>query len=315
MSVDDGTDVPLGSLDPGARIGDGGQGEVFALTPWPDLLYKKYRDPRQVDGDALAALVAVRRALPAAPRAALDGTTAWPLCRVVDQHGRVTGFLMRRAPAPMSWHTDAGAAKLTELAFLLRPPKPAWQAVVQPSPPERYALAVALVDALERLHTMGLVVGDLSAANILWTVRPEPAVFLLDCDGARLVGRPPVLAQADTIDWADPLARGGAVSVDSDRYKSALAVCRVLACDAYAAPGAPFVPVPGCLDERREAAVRSLLERAGGPYGTRPDLGQWRVALAGRDVIRLTAAAPAPRPPVDRAKFDDLRQRHTIKLR
>ncbi|MGX2995814.1 hypothetical protein JNUCC64_16250 [Streptomyces sp. JNUCC 64] len=314
MSEADGADVPLAALPLGRRIGDGGQGEVFLLTDRPGTLYKGYRDPRRVDGDALAGLVAVRRALDPVHRDRLDAEAAWPLCRVVDG-GRVTGFLMRRAPEAMTWTTATGEVKLTELAFLTRPPKAAWRAVAQPTPDERLALAVALVEALHRLHTMGLVLGDLSAANVLWTLRPAPAVHLLDCDGARLVGRAPVLAQADTIDWGDPGAPPGTVTVDSDRYKTALAMSRVLACDPYAAPGTPFTPVPGVLDERREAAVRRLLDQAAGPYGSRPDLGQWRVALAGREVIRLTAATPAPRPPVDRAKFDGERRRGTINLR
>ncbi|MFD7548247.1 hypothetical protein ACFV0R_09380 [Streptomyces sp. NPDC059578] len=314
MSVDDGADVPLGALAVRDRIGDGGQGEVFTLADLPAVLYKSYRDPRQVDGEALAQLVGVRRVLDPVHRGRLDTEAAWPLCRVVSA-GRVTGFLMRRAPETMTWTTGTGDTKLTELAFLLRPPKAAWQTVAQPSPAERYALAVALVEALHRLHTMGLVLGDLSAANVLWTLRPAPAVYLLDCDGARLVGRAPVLAQADTIDWGDPRAKPGAVTVDSDRYKAALAVSRILARDAYAAPGAPFTPLPGVLDERREHAVRRLLDQAAGPYGARPDLGQWRVALAGREVIKLTASAPAPRPPVDRSKFDGPRQRGTINLR
>ncbi|WP_445402545.1 hypothetical protein ACSMX9_13355 [Streptomyces sp. LE64] len=314
MSEADGVDVPLGSLPVRDRIGDGGQGEVFTLSDRPAVLYKSYRDPRRVDGEALAALVAVRRALDPAHRDRLDAEAAWPLCRVVDA-GRTTGFLMHRAPATMTWTTGTGSTKLTELAFLLRPAKAAWQAVVQPTPDERLALAAALVEAVLRLHTMGLVFGDLSAANVLWTVRPEPAVHLLDCDGARLVGRAPVLAQADTIDWGDPEAPPGTVTVDGDRYKVALALARVLARDPYAAPGAPFTPLPGVLDERREQAVRRLLDQAAGPYGSRPDLGQWRVALGGRQLIKLTAATPAPRPPVDRAKFDGMRRRGTINLR
>ncbi|MFJ3586458.1 hypothetical protein ACIPPS_30115 [Streptomyces sp. NPDC090127] len=121
------------------------------------------------------------------------------------------------------------------------------------------------MELFQWLHAMGLVVGDLSQANVLWSLEPGPAVHLLDCDGVRITGRPAVLDQADTPDWLDP----------------------------HAPPG------------------------AGGPYGTRPDLGQWRAALAGRDTIRLLATRPAPRPTVDRSRFDGdaNRQRGTINLR
>ncbi|MGG8409520.1 hypothetical protein ACM614_24450 [Streptomyces sp. 12297] len=187
--------------------------------------------------------------------------------------------------------------------------------MAQPSPTERYTLAVALVELLGRLHAMGLILGDLSQANVLWTLRPGPGVFLLDCDGLRLSGRPPVLAQADTPDWNDPKAPPGLVSVDSDRYKAALAVGRILSQDAYVAPGRPLSLVPGVLDERRENAVRALHADAAGAHGTRPHLGQWRVALSGRETIRLAAAEPAPRPEIDQAKFDGIRKRGSISLR
>ncbi|QGV80286.1 hypothetical protein [Streptomyces ficellus] len=315
MTAEDGEDVPLSGLRLLDRIGDGGQGEVHAVAGPPGILYKAYRPALRPDGGALAALVRVRRDLVPDERDWWDERTAWPLCRVTDG-GRVTGFLMRRAPDSMTWRPPGGGGtKLTELAYLLRPAKAAWRAVVQPTPEERYALAVAVVDLVDRLHAMGLVLGDLSQANVLWTVRPAPAVHLLDCDGIRQAGRGPVLAQADTIDWNDPLAPPGAVTVDSDRYKAALALGRILAQDPYTAPGTVFAPVPGVLDERREAAVRRLYVQAAGPFGSRPSLGEWRTALSGRGVIKLLAARPAPRPAVDPSKFDGARRRGTISLR
>ncbi|MFE3516885.1 hypothetical protein [Streptomyces sp. NPDC059166] len=314
MSERDGADTPRAALHLLGKIGDGGQGEVHTVGGPGGLLYKSYREPRKVDGDALAALVAFRQSLGPEDRGRLDRETAWPLCRVVDGQ-LVTGFLMYRAPAPMSWTTARGDSKLTELAYLLREARPAWQAVVQPSPAERFALAVALTDMYRWLHSMGLVIGDLSQANVLWAVRPGPAAYLLDCDGARLVGHRPVLDQADTPDWLDPRAPRGSASVDSDRYKAALMIGRVLAQDAYVAPGRELVTVPGTLDERREAAVQRLWAQAAGDYGSRPDLGQWQAALAGRDTIKLMASRPAPRPSVDPAKFDGVRRRGTITFR
>ncbi|MEU6374106.1 hypothetical protein [Streptomyces sp. NPDC046909] len=314
MSADDGADVPLGGLTLGERVGDGGQGEVYDVGGPGRLLYKSYREPHKADGNELAALVALRQGLAASDRARLDRETAWPLCRVVDA-GRVTGFLMHRAPDAMTWRTSRGDTRLTELSYLLRAPKAAWQEVAQPSPAERYALVVAVVELFRWLHELGLVVGDVSQANVLWTVRPGPAPYLLDCDGVRLVGRPPVLQQADTPDWHDPLAPPGTVTVDSDRYKVALVVGRVLSQDAYTAPGKPLTLLPGVLDDRRENAVRALWGQAAGPTGSRPHLAQWRTALAGRETIKLIAAAPAPRPAVDRSKFDGPRQRGRISLR
>lgn len=315
MTFHDGTDLPYEALKLLGKIGDGGQGEVFAVGGPGDLLYKSYREPHKVNGSALRDLVELRHGVTEADRERFDAETAWPLCRVT-RSGQVTGFLMRRAPATMTWRTAKGDRKLTELSYLLRRPKAAWQAVGTPAQAERLALAAALAELFERLHLLGLVVGDLSQANVLWTLDPAPAVFLLDCDGARMAGRPPVLDQADTPDWHDPKATPGVVTVDSDRYKAALMIGRVLAEDAYAVPGRPLAVVPDVLDERREAAVARLWDQAAGPVGGRPDLGQWRLALSGRGTIRLAAATPVPRPAVDRSKFDSAgRRRGTIPLR
>ncbi|MFI7012053.1 hypothetical protein [Streptomyces sp. NPDC050145] len=314
MTAGDGADQQYAQLRLLDKAGDGGQGEVHVVAGQGRLLYKGYREPHKVDGAALAALVSYRLRLQEADRERLDREAAWPLCRVLDG-SRVTGFLMNRAPNPMTWATSKGDSRLIDLSYLLREAKPAWSAVVQPAPQARRALAIALTEAIGRLHAAGLVLGDLSQSNVLWTLDPVPSVFLLDCDGIRLVGRAPVLPQADTPDWHDPLASPGTATVDSDRYKAALMIGRVLARDAYARPGKPLIPVTGVLDARREEAVRRLWDQAGGPAGGRPDLGQWRNALTARETIKLVAARPEPRPVVDRSKFDGRRSRGTISFR
>ncbi|MGW7317090.1 hypothetical protein [Streptomyces sp. NPDC054854] len=314
MTVVDGSDVPLSSLRPRQKVGDGGQGEVSALEGQPGVLYKSYREPHRVAGDALSGLVSVRLALAPVERDRLDASAAWPLCRVVDA-GRVTGFLMNEAPASMRWSAGDGTTRLTELAYLIHGAKAAWRGVLQPTPAERYALVVAFVELVDRLHATGLVLGDLSQANVLWTVRPAPAVYLLDCDGIRLSGSAPVLAQADTPDWNDPLAPAGTVTVDSDRYKSALAIGRMLTQRAYVSPGPDLTPLPGVLDDDRKlAAVRALFAQAAGAHGSRPGLGQWRAALAGRQQIKLTAAKPRPRPELDPSAIEGPRTRSVIRL-
>lgn len=313
MTAADGADVRLPDVAPGEKIGDGGQGEVRAVLGQDGLLYKSYRSPEKVNGQALATLVDVRWSLPQPERDLLDAQAAWPLCRVMDG-ARTAGFLMKRAPATMTWKTSNGGRKLTELQFLLHPPRPQWQDIVQPATGQRRELALSLVELLDRLHGWRLVLGDVSQANVLWTVQPQPGVFLLDCDGFRAAGEPPVLAQAATVDWNDAAAPPGSATVDSDRYKAALAVGRILAQDAYAAPGTSLTLIPGELDDRQEAAVHRRFEEAAGPYGTRPALAEWRTALSPRDVIKLTAATPAPRPPINRAVLDTHRTRGKIPL-
>ncbi|MEK2489450.1 hypothetical protein WN990_07810 [Kitasatospora purpeofusca] len=316
-ALTDGADVDLALLPPGAEAGRGGQGLVRRLDGVPGVLFKRYLEPGRVHGPALAELVALRLSLLPDDRNRLDAQAAWPLCRVVDGL-RCVGFLMREAPASMTWRTTSGGSRLTEAQYLLYPEKPATQGVVRPDPEQRLALVLELVGLIDRLHRLGLVIGDLSHANVLWSVLPGPAVHLLDCDGIRRVGTVPVLEQADTPNWSDPLAtHGGAASVDSDRYKTALLIGRTLAQDPYLAPGAPFEPLPGMLTDRQLSLVRRTWEQAAGPYGSRPDPTAWLLALGGRSSIPLTrtpAPPPPPPRPVDPRLFDSRGPRDTIWL-
>jgi hypothetical protein len=313
MSARDGADVARSSLVTGDRVGSGGQGDVHAVDDGA-LLFKEYKDPARVDGHALADLVAFRQELGPADRGRLDALAAWPLCRVVEG-GRALGFLMRRAPSRMTWRTATGSARLLELQYLIRPPKAAYREVPQPAPAQRRALAAACVEAIGWFHGAGLVIGDISQANVLWSLDPEPAVHFLDCDGFRRVGRAAVQAQAATPDWNDPLAPSTEASVDTDAYKTALAAGRILAQDAYVRPEQGLTPVAGCLNERQEAAVSALFSQASGARGSRPRPGEWLAALSDRGTIALTAATPRPRPAVDRTVLDGVRDRAPIDLR
>ncbi|MGV9944040.1 hypothetical protein [Streptomyces sp. NPDC003401] len=311
MSAEDGADVARSSLALGERVGSGGQGDVYAVTGSP-LLFKEYKDPSKVNGTALADLVGLRQGLGQADRSHLDALAAWPLCRVVEG-GRTLGFLMRRAH--MTWRTATGATKLLELQYLIRPPKAAWQDVAQPTPEQRRALALACVEAIGWFHDAGLVIGDISQANVLWSLSPEPAVHFLDCDGFRRVGHAAVQAQAATPDWNDPLTPSTDATVDTDAYKTALVTGRIVARQPYVRPGQDLELVPGCLDDRQGDGVRRLFAQAAGERGSRPRPSEWQTALSDRGVIKLTAAAPRARPAVDHTVLDGPRNRTPIRLR
>ncbi|MFD7684897.1 hypothetical protein [Streptomyces sp. NPDC059781] len=157
------------------------------------------------------------------------------------------------------------------------------------------------------------MIGDISQANVLWSLSPEPAVHFLDCDGFRRVGRAAVQAQAATPDWNDPLASSTDATVDTDAYKTALVAGRVVARQPYVRPGQDLELVPGCLDDRQSEGARRLFAQAAGERGSRPRPGEWRTALGDRGVIKLTTAAP--RPAVDHTVLDGARDRTPIRLR
>ncbi|MFF2199670.1 hypothetical protein [Streptomyces sp. NPDC058145] len=312
MTAEDGQDVAKSSLTLGAKMGSGGQGVVYLASD--GLLFKEYKNPATVNESALATLPAFRRALSDPERAHLDRIAAWPLCRVSDG-GRSVGFLMRNAPDVYRWQTPNGKSKLLQLQHVLYPERPATKNVRRPSPEQRRALAMACAKAVDWFHSTSMVIGDISHANILWSLQPEPMVHFIDCDGFRRVGGASVQIQADTPEWGDPHTPSARASVDSDAFKTALAVVRILAEDPYVVPGDPLRFVAGCLNDRQESAVRSLFEQAGGPAGTRPKPSEWCNAMSDRGTIQLRAAQPRQRPVVDTSVLDGVRDRRPIQLR
>jgi hypothetical protein len=142
---------------------------------------------------------------------------------------------------------------------------------------------------------------------VLWAGAPRPRIMLLDCDGMRREGRDPVLPQAETLDWNDPLAGPGTKTtptIDRDCYKLALAVLRILTRSLDARPTPATTVDPGLFEQPDTAQrVESLLRQAGGPVGSRPTAKQWALALSGRTFVpvttpaqRRTINAPQPQP-------------------
>jgi hypothetical protein len=301
-------DVDEQTLKLGPELGSGGQGRVLRVeghaTP---LVFKQYK-MTGADPGALKTLVDLPATLQPSERDHLHTRAAWPLARVFS-NGQLRGFLMQEIPAGFFGANIAGTTKLRELQYLVYPRKPAWGQIVPESgvgAKTRLEVASEFARLLTVLHRMGLVLGDVSTANLLWAgTDDEPtAVFLIDCDGIRKLGMRPVFPQADTLDWNDPLQPPAGPDLDTDRYKLALLAGRVLTIGKDLRPGDPLNPVPG-LPDRVVARVTTLWQRAAGPRGTRPDAIQWTMALSNRDEIALKPPGPVrPRPNLPRKRLD-----------
>lgn len=224
----------LGRL--GDTVGDGGQGTVFRLDEYDvpgelgPFLAKIYADDVVVAPQGLTALVRFRQhQLDETSKQALLAVAAWPL-QVIEHQGRTRGIVMKAAPASFRHSVQAPRGTrecLREAQWLFTSDTKAAQFGVQNVTDEqRRVLCVRLAEALQILHGNGTVYGDLSARNVLWTVEPEPRVFLLDCDGARRVGSAAPLRQLDSPDWGDP-ANPSHQCLESDRHKYGLFVARV----------------------------------------------------------------------------------------
>ncbi|MGW3362251.1 hypothetical protein ACWDOR_04840 [Streptosporangium canum] len=223
--------------------------------------------------------------LPPAERHLLLGVCAWPVARVRDGD-RITGFLMHEMPAEFL-HTIGGASTPVEARYLLFQPGRARQDLRQPDVAGRTGIALAAARLVDLLHGHGFVLGDLSSRNLLWQPAPPHKIFVLDCDGLRRHGGEPVLRQAHTPGWDDPLQPSTGPDLDTDRYKLALLIGRVLACDAHVRPGKELTLLPG-LEPRTAHAVADLFARAAGPRGSRPIAREWVQAILGhrRIIVR-----------------------------
>ena len=291
-------DIDEASLRIGAELGAGGQGTVYQVEGQPGLVFKQYK-VAGADPDALKILVDLPGQLPPSERDRLHARTAWPLARVYNR-GQLSGFLMQEIPGRFAAANIAGTRKLRELQFLVYPRKPLWGQIVPPggvSARTRIEVAREFTALVGLLHGRALIAGDVSMNNVLWTGTDGAPVtiFLIDCDGIRRLGSRPVLAQAETLDWNDPCQPPSGPNLDTDRYKLALLVGRVLSVSAYARPGEPLALVPG-VPARVAERVTAAWQRAAGPFGGRPDAAAWAMALSDREEIVLPPPPPVRQP-------------------
>jgi len=283
----DGHDIDERSLQLGDELGRGGQGSVHRVLGWSrPLVYKRYT-VTGADGNALAELVKLPATLSPADRDRLLRETAWPLARVV-QGTQLTGFLMQAIPAQYFAPNSAGDIKERQLQYLLFEPKPMWGNIVpvQVTALLRVSVATEFTQLVYLLHRKGLVIGDVSLMNVLWTPGDPAEVFLIDCDGIRLAGARAVLPQAETPDWNDPLQGPSGPDLDTDRYKLALLVGRVLSGNASIRPGQPLA-LRADIPDRIRTQAAALWQRASGPRLTRPDACEWLQTLTARPQIQL----------------------------
>jgi hypothetical protein len=287
------SEIQLNRLRLGEVIETGGQGMVYAVEDPPNTAFKRYHKPSDplFNEQALAWLVEERTSISLAG-VPVDEWAAWPTT-VVRDGARTVGFLMPLVP-PDFYITIGGKPKLAHLHFVASTPGVMWADVPLPSDEQCVQLVAHLAGAVRALHHRGAVIGDISFGNIVWASAPRPRVMLLDCDGMRRGTRPPVLPQAETPDWVDPLAPPNTPPTsDRDCYKLALAVMRVLTRDLTAAPTPQTTARLRGLSGPDADRVLALLRAAAGPAGSRPKASEWVAALSARESVAV--GRPTPR--------------------
>ncbi|MFC4065085.1 hypothetical protein [Actinoplanes subglobosus] len=281
--------LPRPVLEPLVRVGEGGQGVVYftdriRINKIWSAAYKEYLPGTKFDPQVMRQMVAYVPSLDAADGRWLCENTAWPAA-VVLNGSQVSGFLMRRIPDRfrMPWG-DNGATAPAALQYLLNPQTYLNRKGIHIDGRVRLELLEAIADVMARLHSLDIVVGDLSPNNLLVDIR-NPACFFIDCDAMRLRGQD-VLDQVETPEWGvrgnrhEPIATPA-----SDSYKFGLLAARLFAQDQM---GQDLTALAGVSSELGVLARRSL----DADSTRRPSMGDWLGTLR---TARIGAPVPSPR--------------------
>lgn len=290
------------------RLGDGGQGVVYAVPDPPGkfageyLAYKEYLPTVTSDGDALYELVYFFDELGRTDRhdhAFLDKRLTWPIALVYtgdrptrpsprDNPGTtVTGFLMQRITEEFELDSKLlGKVKPQGMEFLLNVDGYTRSLGLDVDDARRLRLLIDLAATINRLHRHRVTVGDLSPKNVLFMLDPSPKCLLIDCDSMRLAGKD-VLPQVETDDWAVPEAAKATPA--SDTYKFGLIATRLFNRHQSSTDLTGLRNV--------SSALANLAERSRvSDPGARPPMSEWlRVLEQTRVQQRQRPQAPAPR--------------------
>jgi hypothetical protein len=293
------------------EVGAGAMGRIFVVHgAQPSCFYKMYKEPGQ-HADRLDHLIDWRRRLNGDVLDFLDEHCAWPIVTVVDKAARTLGFLMKPAPTQFwftpkimtdSAHSTANAnnRQTLKLSHLILPDKAQAVGVQAPDSGQRLDLLEDLAKIFNLFSQNGIVYGDVSENNVMWTVTPRPQIFLIDCDNARpdkLPGEYAGVAMSSTHGiWHDPaIPKTGFPGGESDRFALAMFCYRVFyqawydlsfegATRELPLPrGTPVVPLQRVLELGLSENPRE-----------RPPAADWLKAVeATRRVLQLRASAPA----------------------
>ncbi|MGA1341826.1 MAG: hypothetical protein ACO33A_02080 [Hyphomonas sp.] len=145
----------------GEKLGEGGEGTVFALSSNAGEVAKIYRAPLQQE--AAAKLEAMVSAGPGA----LAIHAAWPRALLRGRDGRIEGFIMARAPEPFDIHEIYSPRDRSRHL-----PGSDWGFLVRVAANTAVAFAAA--------HAAGIVIGDVNHGSV--RVGRDGKVRLIDCD-------------------------------------------------------------------------------------------------------------------------------------
>jgi len=288
------------------EIAKGGVGTVYA-THRPDVVYKEYKSPSRAPArTTLDPLVEIGQQVMITSRVAIGGrpesSVNWPLDIVPGPGASVAGVILPNLPLPLI-HERFGKPRGLEFLIMARAEPPAAKS--------RVVLLLRMAEILAYLDSRGLVHGDVSGKNLVWTTAPAPLMYLLDCDGMH-PQQPPPTTGVQSPGWADPRLLDRLIPAHdhySDWYALGLAMYRGLLLEPgnlEKANGLWRTPsrIPRQLDPRiTNLLVRALGRPLDGP--SRPSPTEWvqglldvylptRTAYDERALATLDRLTPVP---------------------
>lgn len=299
------------------ELGRGGEGVVYSAATLGDRVYKEFLSAAYTTPDqaALDRLIGLQSQWSPEERVWLTQRTVWPETMVLEQ-GRLKGFVMpsiekryfrrhgiRQNPKTVlcEWNYLSMRTKFQSNPNIV-------SEVPRVSPVDALALVHDLSKTMKLLHKYGVIVGDISGKNLLWTDSPNLQVMIIDCDSFRIAGSGGVASPKQSPDWDDPYLNGKPTSQESDVYKLALAAYRsvwAVGTDRPQPPNFTLAPKPdGVPDELASLITRSLAETG------RPSAEEWESVLAmparfrGRPAVKMggpisksaSTGSPSPTP-------------------
>lgn len=259
----------------GNSISQGGVGAIFHTSDsrW---VYKQYHSPDKAPpADKMERLVAVgrdvlfRQGLEIGTRP--ESSINWPVDIVRTPDRRIIGCVLPAIP-PRFFHPTLRNVNTLDFLIMLR----------ADPPPARFRMIVLmrLAEILTFVDAKGLVHGDINPKNVAWTVDPEPAAYLIDCDGMVPQNPPPVIG-VGAPNWTDPRVKDRKVKAHdqySDWYCLALAFYRGL------------LLIPGSLGKDDRTGIWAA------PSQIPPDLDSRVAGLMRRALNNPLEASDRPKP-------------------
>jgi hypothetical protein len=300
-----------------ARLGEGGSATIYDVSEFEgSLTYKKYRRPRSAAG--IERVIRIARQASGGDSAFIEAHFAWPVAAVISADGELAdgelvGVLIPKAPSIYWVHLTTGVDRVRDLNYLFYETRSAKVGVTPVDGRDKLRIIRGLAEAFIFLKRYGLVHEDPSAQNVLWSIDPEPTVYLLDCDSLREEISAPDEPLVTTLDWTDPRILDGEIARPD--YQSAVYVLALTVARAFGSPSwrPPVTEKPDTAlsDLQVPPQLREIVKQSIVSRGSRPSLELWLKVLnaAIESFDRVTSPRPQEPKPLPQPRLGGLSYR------